>query len=89
MRERYFRIDKLVVVFLWVVVFKVSLWTCIAALLGWIHEDTVRVAMVAMFPLTGLAVVLHVRLYAVRMCGMIRAAAADREYGRSVTPLRR
>jgi hypothetical protein len=74
------RADRVVSIVLWVLVFKIAVWTIVAAMFGWVGEDTVRLAMVALFPLSTLAAVLQVRLYAVRMCSMIRATAG-REHG--------
>ena len=67
------RTDKVVVYILWFVILKVAVWTVIAAGYDWIGDDTVRLALVVMIPVTGLTAVLHVRLFAVRMCSLIRA----------------
>jgi hypothetical protein len=69
------RTDKAIVVGLWLTVIAVATATCVGAATGVVSDAQVRTAIIVMMPLTGLAVTLHIRLYAVRMCSMIRATA--------------
>jgi predicted ferric reductase len=75
MRESYMRTDKMIVVGLWLAVLGVAVATSVRVLMGAATDAQVRTAIMALMPLTGLAVTLHIRLYAVRMCSMIRATA--------------
>jgi hypothetical protein len=82
MTERYMRADRAVAVGLWIVVFTLAAWTVIAGLAGWIGEETERLTLMVAFPLTALTAVLQVRLYAVRVCGLVRVSnGLQREHG--------
>lgn len=75
MTERYIRWDKVIVVILWLVVCKLVALTVAGILTGRLGEDGARLFLAVLFPVTALTGVLHIRLYAVRLCSVIRAAS--------------
>jgi hypothetical protein len=72
MKESYMRADRAIAVGAWILVFKIAGWTLAAAAFGWIGDEAERLVLIALIPMTGLAAVLQVRLYAVRVCSLVR-----------------